>query len=87
VDDQAVVEKELKKFQGSWTFESVEAGGKEVPAADFKGITVTWVVCRKEITLAPHGCPWAAGAVVERRPGGRAFRVDLQSENKGSPWV
>ena len=41
-DDKANVEKELKKFQGTWTFESVEAGGKEVPAAEFKGITVTF---------------------------------------------
>jgi len=40
--DQADVEKELKMFQGTWTFESVEAGGKEVPAAEFKGITVTF---------------------------------------------
>jgi uncharacterized protein (TIGR03067 family) len=41
-DEKADVEKELKKFQGTWTFESVEAGGKEVPAAEFKGITVTF---------------------------------------------
>ena len=41
-DDKADVEKELKKFQGTWTFESVEAGGKKVPAAEFKGITVTF---------------------------------------------
>src|SRR2546423_10706859 len=41
-DDAADVEKELQKFQGTWTFESVEAGGKEVPAAEFKGITVTF---------------------------------------------
>src|SRR5262245_53406942 len=41
-DDKADVEKELQKFQGPWTFESVEAGGKEVPAAEFKGITVTF---------------------------------------------
>src|SRR5581483_10514246 len=27
-DDKADVEKELKKFHGVWTFESVEAGGK-----------------------------------------------------------
>jgi uncharacterized protein (TIGR03067 family) len=40
--DKADVEKELKKFQGTWTFESVETGGKEVPAAEFKGITVTF---------------------------------------------
>ena len=41
-DDKAEVEKELKKFQGTWTFESVEAGGKEIPAAEFKGMTVTF---------------------------------------------
>src|SRR5438105_5280467 len=41
-DDKADVEKELKKFQGTWTFESVEAGGKEVPAAEFTGIRVTF---------------------------------------------
>ena len=40
--DQADVEKELKKFQGTWTFESVEAGGKNLPADQFKGITVTF---------------------------------------------
>ena len=41
-DDKADTEKELKKFQGAWAFESVETGGKEVPAAEFKGITVTF---------------------------------------------
>ena len=41
-DDKADVEKELKKFQGTWTFESVEAGGKEESAAEFKGMTVTF---------------------------------------------
>jgi uncharacterized protein (TIGR03067 family) len=41
-DDKADVEKELKKFQGTWTFESVEAGGKKLPADQFKGITVTF---------------------------------------------
>ena len=41
-DDKADVEKELKKLQGTWTFESVEVGGKEAPAADFKGMTVTF---------------------------------------------
>ena len=41
-DDRADVEKELKKFQGAWTFESVEAGGKEIPVAEFKGMTVTF---------------------------------------------
>lgn len=41
-DDKADVEKELKKFQGTWTFESVEAGGKVEPAASFKGMTLTF---------------------------------------------
>jgi len=41
-DDQADVEKELKKFQGAWTFESVEAGGKKLPADQFKGMTVNF---------------------------------------------
>lgn len=41
-DDKSDVEKELKKFQGAWTFESVEAGGKKLPADSFKGMTVTF---------------------------------------------
>jgi uncharacterized protein (TIGR03067 family) len=41
-EDKAAVEKELKKFHGTWTFESVEKGGKEIPAADFKGMTITF---------------------------------------------
>jgi uncharacterized protein (TIGR03067 family) len=40
--DKADVEKELKKFQGTWTFESVQAGGKEDAAAEFKGFMVTF---------------------------------------------
>jgi uncharacterized protein (TIGR03067 family) len=40
--DSTGVEKELNKFQGTWTFESVEVGGKEAPAAEFKGMTVTF---------------------------------------------
>jgi uncharacterized protein (TIGR03067 family) len=41
-DDKADVQKELKKLQGTWTFESVEVGGKKESAADFKGMTVTF---------------------------------------------
>ena len=41
-DDKAEVGKELKKFHGVWTFESVEAGGKKAPADGFKGMTVTF---------------------------------------------
>jgi uncharacterized protein (TIGR03067 family) len=40
--DKADVEKELKKFQGTWMVELVEAGGKEVPIDMFKGMTVTF---------------------------------------------
>src|SRR5579883_813704 len=41
-DRKADVEKELEKFQGTWTFASVEAGGKKHSAAEFKGVTVTF---------------------------------------------
>jgi len=37
--DKAEVEKELKKFQGTWTFASLEEGGKVVPPAALKGNT------------------------------------------------
>jgi hypothetical protein len=39
-DEKADIEKELKKFQRAWTFVSVVAGGKEMPAADLKDTTV-----------------------------------------------
>src|SRR5262249_30064447 len=41
-DDKADVRKELKKFEGTWTFESFEAGGKKLSADPFKGRTVTF---------------------------------------------
>jgi uncharacterized protein (TIGR03067 family) len=41
-DDKADAEKELKKFHGVWTFESVEAGGQKAPADGLKGLTVTF---------------------------------------------
>jgi uncharacterized protein (TIGR03067 family) len=41
-DDKADAASELKKFQGAWTFESVEAAGTKVPAANFRGVTVTF---------------------------------------------
>jgi uncharacterized protein (TIGR03067 family) len=41
-DDRADVEKERKKFQGTWTFESVDAGGKMLPADQLKGLTLTF---------------------------------------------
>ena len=40
--DKAEVEKELKKFQGTWTFVSVEAGGKELPASEVAGLVLTF---------------------------------------------
>ena len=40
--DKADVEKEVKKFQGVWTIESLESGGKKVPADAFKGMTLTY---------------------------------------------
>jgi len=40
--DSAGVEKELKKFQGTWTFVSLEEGGKVAPPAALKGNTVTF---------------------------------------------
>jgi uncharacterized protein (TIGR03067 family) len=41
-DDKADVEKELKKIEGTWMFESVETGGKVLPAAQFEGMTITF---------------------------------------------
>jgi uncharacterized protein (TIGR03067 family) len=41
-DSKAAVEKELKKFHGTWTVKSVEAGGKELAIDLFKGMTVTY---------------------------------------------
>jgi len=41
-DEKADVEKELKKFQGSWIFESSEAGGQKFSADDLKGLVVTF---------------------------------------------
>ena len=40
--DKGDVEKELKKFQGTWKVERVEAEGKEIPIDSFKGMTVTF---------------------------------------------
>jgi hypothetical protein len=36
-DDKADVEKELKKFQGTWTLQSSITGGTEIPADQLKG--------------------------------------------------
>ena len=39
-DDKAEIEKETKKFQGTWTLESSEAGGQKIPADDLKDFIV-----------------------------------------------
>src|SRR5262245_4202533 len=41
-DDKADLEKELKKFQGTWTIESSVTGGTEIPADLLKGLIVTY---------------------------------------------
>ena len=41
-DDKADLEKEVRKFQGTWTFESSETGGKELPADALKGLILTF---------------------------------------------
>lgn len=41
-DDKAALEKEARKFQGTWTIESSEAGGQKLPADELKGIIVTF---------------------------------------------
>ena len=37
---KAGIEKELKKFQGTWTIESSVTGGKKIPADQLKGFIV-----------------------------------------------
>ncbi len=41
-DDKVDLEKEVRKFQGTWTFESSESGGKELPAGELKGLILTF---------------------------------------------
>jgi uncharacterized protein (TIGR03067 family) len=41
-DDKPDDEKEVRKFQGAWTFESSVAGGKELPADELKGFILTF---------------------------------------------
>src|SRR5262245_39766565 len=78
--DQADVEKDLKKFQGTWTFETVEAGGKQIPATELKGITVTFtgdryavkkgdeVIQSATLKLDPSRSPKAFDATVAEGP-------------------
>ena len=41
-DDKPDAEKEMKKFQGTWTFESSEAGGQKMPADEMKKLVLTF---------------------------------------------
>ena len=41
-DDKAELEKEARKFQGTWTFESSVTGGEELPADHLKLVVVTF---------------------------------------------
>jgi hypothetical protein len=41
-DDKAELEKEARKFQGTWTFESSVTGGEELPADHLKMFVVTF---------------------------------------------
>jgi uncharacterized protein (TIGR03067 family) len=41
-DDKAELEKEARKFQGTWTFESNVSGGEELPADQLKMFVVTF---------------------------------------------
>ena len=41
-DDKADIEKEARKFQGTWTFESSETGGNELPTGELKGLLLTF---------------------------------------------
>lgn len=41
-DDKLDAEKELKKFQGAWKFESSESGGQKIPAEQLKDFVLTF---------------------------------------------
>jgi uncharacterized protein (TIGR03067 family) len=41
-DDKAALEKETKKFQGTWTLESSVTGGQEIPRDQLKGFLVIY---------------------------------------------
>src|SRR5205807_10223567 len=41
-DEKADLEKEVRKFQGTWTFESSETGGKKLTGGDLKGLILTF---------------------------------------------
>jgi uncharacterized protein (TIGR03067 family) len=41
-DEKADLEKEVRKFQGTWTIESSETGGEKLPASELKGFVLTF---------------------------------------------
>jgi uncharacterized protein (TIGR03067 family) len=41
-DDKADLEKEVRRFQGAWTIESSETGGKKLAISELKGLIVTF---------------------------------------------
>jgi uncharacterized protein (TIGR03067 family) len=41
-DGKADLEKEVRKFHGTWTFESSEAGGKKLPTGELAGLVLTF---------------------------------------------
>ena len=41
-DDKPDLEKEVRKFQGTWTIESSVTGGKELPPGDLKGFLLIY---------------------------------------------
>ena len=41
-DDKADLEMEVRRFQGAWTIESSETGGKKLPISELKGLIVTF---------------------------------------------
>jgi uncharacterized protein (TIGR03067 family) len=41
-DEKADLEKEVRKFQGAWTFESSETGGEKLPAGELKALILTF---------------------------------------------
>ena len=41
-DDKADLDKEVRKFQGTWTFESSEAGGEKLPVGKLKELILTF---------------------------------------------
>ena len=41
-DEKADLEKEVRKFQGAWTFESSETGGAKLPVGELKALILTF---------------------------------------------